>query len=289
MILNHDQVVRCPGCESDRATRVRKSADIVKCDGCGLVFLRTRPKVEDLEKFYQTYASNPGSHMRLPLTIEEAKQSGLRRQYFLNEIMEFTGPRRGRILDVGSGWGAFLHAAKDQGFEPTGVEICRQMADYASSTLGIKTYSQQLETCPFEPNQFRVVSMLHVFEHLPNQRNALNFIHRILEPEGFFCGIVPNFGSYASKAMGDEWPWLDSNWHYSHMDPETLPSFLHSGGFNVLRIYTKTGDFDRHLLMRQVEKRYRTSSTPIKEAEAMIESLEKKGEGEELRWVAQRI
>lgn len=269
----------CPMCGSDKAHTVRNKADIVACEGCGLVYLRTRPSVAALEEHYQKYASNPGSHMKLPVTQAEILSSGLRRDYLLNEIVAYTGATRGRLLDIGCGWGAFLDNARRAGFQPFGIEICREMANFANTRLGIPVSTAQLEACCYDEGVFQVVTLIHAFEHLPNQRTALETIHRLLQPDGYLVGIVPNFDSFCSRKMGDAWPWLDPEMHYSHFTPESLAKAFWSCGFNALKLWTATGDFDREIILKRGA--LLTGQN--------IQELEASGQGEELRFIAQRI
>jgi predicted SAM-dependent methyltransferase len=129
--------------------------------------------------------------------------------------------------------------------------------------------------------------MIHSLEHLPAQRRALGIIHRILKEDGFICGIVPNFGSFCSTQMEDEWPWLDPYVHYCHFTPEILTKTLWMHGFVVHRCYTATGDFDRKILTQQIMKK--DPRMPHQAIDKHIANLENSGRGEELRWFAQKI
>ncbi len=283
--MTFTEKVSCPNCGESNAVRVRNSADIVKCDECGLVYLRTRPPVEQLEKFYQTYHSNPGSHMYLPKNEDEIKNSGLRRDYFMREIIQYAGDRGG-FIDCGAGWGAFLDNARDHGFEVAGCEICRGMAEFAAKTLEIPTFPLQLEQCDFrflrEP--ISVVSLIHTLEHLPSIQNSLNYIWNLLKPGGWICGIVPNFASFCSEKMRDQWVWLDANWHYTQMTPDTLRDVLIRHRFNPVSIYTKTGDFDPTIIQAQI----RIHEPHIHAVSERISELEAEGRGEECRFFAQK-
>lgn len=274
----------CPMCDAQTGETVRNKADIIRCDKCGLVYLRSKPDQAELERHYQMYADNPGSHMKLPATIEAAKASYLRRQYLLNELVEFTGGDRHKLLDIGCGWGAFLDNARDHGFDVRGVEICKRMADYAVNELGINVHQTQVELIPFNDEEIQVVMMIHSLEHLPNQRRALNFIHQIVAPRGYLCGIVPNFASFCSQSMDDNWPWLDPAMHYVHFTPQTLVKALWSCGFNMLRIYTDTGDFDQGMIGREIEKRFGMVNALDK-----LDQIKNNNEGEEIRFFAQKI
>lgn len=252
-----------------------------------MTYLRTRPPVEELEKLYQSYASNPGSHMALPKTVDQIRQSGLRRDEFMDDVIKYTGVPKGAVLDIGCGWGAFLMNCRDHGYAVQGVEICRQMADFGNSILGVPIQSKQVEDCGFGDERFRVVTMIHSLEHLPNPRGALDCIHRMLEPEGFVCGIVPNFGSFCSTSMGDAWNWLDPIVHYSQFTPQTLTKFLWSAGFDTHRLYTTTGDYNQKELEQQILRHNPRMSPEMMKQQ--IKTLGENKQGEEIRFYAKRI
>jgi SAM-dependent methyltransferase len=283
--MNIEKLKGCPLCGSANATACRNGADIVRCDACDIVYLRTRMDADSMYEHYQRYADGD-SHMRLPQTIDEVRTSGLRRDYFLTQIMEH-GEGISAVLDIGSGWGAWLANARNKGFSTTGVEICHKMADFANSVLGIETHTSQFEGLGFVDHAFDLVTCLHSLEHLPNPATAWPEIARILRPGGLFCGMVPNFGSFCSTELKEKWPWLDPNMHYVHYAVDTLRALLAKHGFTVLNLETAVGDFDRALLGRTIQSKHQV---PLGEEEMQefVESICKRGEGEEIRWVARK-
>jgi len=132
-----------------------------------------------------------------------------------------------------------------------------------------------------------VVTAIHSLEHLPYPKTAWETVRRILRPGGFFCGIVPNFESLCSRAQKEGWMWLDPNMHYVHYTENTLRQCLERFGFQPIRIYTATGDFDPGQVAKVVSA---SSQVPIGEEEmkSRIEAVCASGEGEELRWFAQK-
>ncbi len=276
--------VACPGCGQKDGTFFRNSADIVECQGCGLVYLRTRLTKSEMEKLYQSYADD-SSHLHLPRSDEELHSTPLRRKYFLDEILQFTKPE-GILLDVGCGWGAFLLEARDRGFEPRGIEITRKAAKYAGDVLQIPVNTSQLLETPFQPDSLSVVTMLHVLEHLPKTRETIERVFQILKPGGLFCGIVPNIASLCSLKQGDGWKWLDPNYHYVHFSPRTLTGLLQRAGFQIERIYTTRGDFTRETV-RAAARRAAELSTE-QEIDLYLAEIEQLGYGEEIRFVARK-
>ena len=283
------EIVKCPLCANEEATTVRTRADIVECTNCGLVYLRTRPSKASMEERYQTYAEG-GSHMRLPLTIDEMRTSGLRRDYFMQQIIAAEPPSAHRIdsrfLDVGCGWGAFLANAREKGYQPSGVEICAKMANFASGVMGLEVEAKQLEDASFT-GQFSVVSLLHVLEHLPSLTTAMQHIHSLLKPNGLFCGIVPNYASLCSTALKDKWAWLDPDMHYVYFTPDSLRVVLERFEFKVESITTHTGDFDVQAVIHQVKQESNLPMAPD-EITARIEAHWAALRGEEIRFFARK-
>ncbi len=281
---DHEQVA-CPSCESRRATVVRTRADIVRCDDCKTVYLRTRMTKDAMRRLYQSYADD-GSHMALPKSREEAEKSGLARDYFLKEILTFIQPGGG-FLDVGCGWGAFLLNARKHGFNPRGIELTRRCVGYAKETLEIPVVDTQLEDTAIEPGSCSVVTMNHVLEHLPEPTKALARVLASLRPGGMYCGIVPNFQSACSTNEGENWYWLDPFYHYTHFTPATLRNLLEAAGFIVERIYTATGDYGAE----NVRKGCLKADAKLSEDDyfkAELKRYEAEGHGEEIRFFARK-
>lgn len=281
---NHERV-SCPTCGGNEASRVRQSADIVQCRACETVYLRTRMTRHAMRQLYQSYADE-GSHMALPKSLVEAETSGLKRDYFLNEILTFVKPGGG-FLDVGCGWGAFLLNARSKGFQPRGIELTKACVNYANAQLGISVSDTQLDEADLAPGSLRVVTMNHVFEHLPEPRAALKQIFAALEPGGMFCGIVPNFASVCSGVLGEKWYWLDPNYHYQHFTPATLRKILEDAGLIVEKIYTATGDYGVDQV-RKVLAKLNPQAADEKIFSSELATHESAGRGEEIRFFARK-
>ncbi len=279
------EVVPCPACGGKKSLRVRLTADIVQCHDCETVYLRTRLTRTAMRQLYQSYASE-GSHMALPKNLAEAEASGLKRDYFLNEILQFVKPG-GNFLDVGCGWGAFLLNARRKGFSPRGIELTRACVGYANGELKIPVSDTQLDESDLAPDSLRVVTMNHVFEHLPEPRAALEKVLAALEPGGMFCGIVPNFASLCSEVLKDNWYWLDPNYHYQHFTPATLQRLLENAGFSVEKIYTVTGDYGPDAVRKACLQRDEKCADENYFA-AELARYETSGHGEEIRFFARK-
>jgi predicted SAM-dependent methyltransferase len=278
------ETISCLYCGHNIATRVRQIADIVSCDACMLVYLRTRPTHKKMYEIYQEYAHDT-SHMRPPASVDEAGKHGLRREWFVEEVQTWLKGKKGRWMDVGCGWGALLMYAQECGFAPCGIEMTRINLDFAAMHLGIPVSNSQFTDSVIPARSCIVLTMVHVLEHIPNPKETLEKIYKTLEPGGVFCGIVPNFGSYCSEIQNENWVWLDPIHHYVQCTPETLRAKLSATGFEILNIYTAIGDYHDEFttLLQQVHLG--------QDAESLSQlrvQIEQQGRGEEIRFFVRR-
>lgn len=276
--------ISCLYCGSHSATQYRNVADIVKCDSCGLIYLRTRPTKETMYQIYQVYA-NDTSHMRPPASVTEASTHGLRREWFVKEVIGHSRYKTGSWLDIGCGWGALLMRARECGFTPMGIEMTRINLDFANLQLRIPVSNSQFTDSSIPASSCEVISMVHVLEHIPNPKETLRRIYDTLVPGGLFCGIVPNIDSYCSEIQGEHWVWLDPTHHYVHYTPATLRHKLEEAGFIVESIYTAVGDGNDFFSDVLKAQHPGLDATAL---EAMREQLEKDGKGEEIRYYVRR-
>ena len=281
------EVTNCPFCNSASATVFSKRADIVTCSSCGLIYLRTRPDAQERYNMYQQYADE-SSYMHPPDNIAGAKQSGLRRKQLVDEIINgYLGTQKGVWLDIGCGWGALLDEVRERGFIPRGIELTRKNADFAVMQLEIPVSNAQLPDSNLAKDSCTVISMIHVLQHMPEPKQALQKIYDSLKEGGLLCGIVPNISSFCSEALKENWAWLDPTHHYVHFSSETLTRVLRDAGFNVEKIFTVVGDYGYEAVMTCISNTIPEVDTPEKALER-IPGLLAAGKGEEIHFFARK-
>ena len=286
MSTESEVLQECPLCAapSSAATVYRDTTDIVKCSECSLVYLRTRPHPALVHAYYQTYADAPTSHMRLPTTIPEIKNSGLRRENFMDEVI-LHYPQKGKLIDIGGGWGALAANARDKGYDAANCEIAHKQANFCATILGLTTYPDDICETLLERDSVDIVTCVHTLEHLRNTQATLEKVRSILKPNGLFCGIVPNIESLCSQRMKERWPWLDATEHFIHFSPTSLQAHLEKQGFRIAKMYTKTGDFSVDVVHRCVAEMLDKALTPV-ELEDYVKQVWASGKGEEIWFFA---
>jgi glycosyltransferase involved in cell wall biosynthesis/ubiquinone/menaquinone biosynthesis C-methylase UbiE len=274
------EMVACPFCGSREADKYSFAADIVKCRNCETIYLRTRLTRQALDALYQSYADD-GSHMALPKSQEDIYKNPLRREWFLEEMLEYIDPK-GDLLDVGCGWGAFIHYAKEKGFDVMGIEITQKTADFAMRELDLEVYNVPFSELDFENDTFSAVTMIHSLEHLPNAKSNIDKVFSILREGGLFAGIVPNIESYGSTHLKEQWEWIDPYHHLIHFSPEVLKKHLLNAGFTIEKIYTAIGDYNKEVIVDVIKDKENIHDQ--NDILSRIKEIETEGKGEEIRF-----
>ena len=222
----------CPVCdarEADRRFEITSSAQsLAVCAGCGLGRLHPLPDAETLRGYYpDAYYGEPG--VKFQAFIEGLVRAvGARHAAFLTAGV----PAGGRVLDVGCGRGVLLAALAERGFETHGVEISEQAARGADEWASIRIAPSVAEA-DYPEAYFDQVIIWHVLEHLPDPRETLSCVRRILKPGGRLVVAVPNFSSLQARLTGPAWFHLDLPRHLYHFPLVGLQRLLERSGFEV--------------------------------------------------------
>lgn len=156
----------------------------------------------------------------------------------LRRILPFRQPP-GRLLDFGCGWGFFLGAAGQQGWEPHGLEPLPGHAIYARAQFGATVVTDILRTATFPPNSFDVITSFQVFEHLPDPAGDLNKLHAALKPGGVIVIEVPNIDTWSVRLLGKHHRHFVHD-HLNFFSATTLGVLLAGLGFRVVNTYYPT-------------------------------------------------
>jgi SAM-dependent methyltransferase len=165
--------------------------DIISCDGCGVARQMVGMSLKELAKFYQSYHYGTYTH-----TFEQDLDVAKKRIEAYGEIL------RGRVLDLGSGNGAFVKACQNIGLEAIGQDI---------GTKAPTTYNQPLEDCHFPCDYADVITMHDVVEHVPNPLLFLTEAIRILKDGGHLIVDLPDFYSSDGK---HHWKKVEHLWYW---------------------------------------------------------------------------
>ena len=215
---------------------VNCSLNIVRCRMCGLVFVNPQPTLDALREY----------HTASELMSQDGWSSYFNHsQEQICELWEerFADVRRWKqasnvsLLDVGAGYGDFLHYACKAGWQVSGFEFSPAVARLSQEKYGIPLAVGDLFEMPFPNQSFDVITMWHVLEHLANPMAVLRRLFELLRPGGLLVLEVPNLNCLVRKSYRIP---MTVNLHLYHFSPATLSSLASAAGFRVLR--TRAGN-----------------------------------------------
>jgi 2-polyprenyl-3-methyl-5-hydroxy-6-metoxy-1,4-benzoquinol methylase len=249
------EAVDCLFCSSDNKKPYERFGSklqyqSVLCRNCGLVYLSPRPKY-DQEFIDAAYAS----YYQYAESVElnnDTKVLHSNVELFQKElayIERFDSVKSG-VLDVGSGMGTFLYAAKNYYSEAVGLDVSENMARFVERQLGVKVYITQLENFNY-PKKFSLIHMSHVLEHVPNPVTWLEKTRSLLDTNGILVINIPNKFSATRRFQHALYrlrlkkqfssKWSDPSLTPDHLFEPTIPSMkyvLEKTGYDIIEYYT---------------------------------------------------
>ncbi len=234
----------CPICASeDYSTicRERGEIGIVKCKGCGLIYVN--PMVKEPEK---NYWGDPEKYHEEARLIFEGKAAHHRDPNYLEDlkIIENVKPE-GRFLDIGTNMGFFLRNAIGKKWDLFGVEPSPSLSEMARKYFNLNVKTCYLEEAGFDSDFFDIVTMTDVFEHIAEPKKIVAEIKRVLKEKGILFIKVPNvkynlLKLFLAKLTGrlKDYDIFDSYEHVVHYDHKALAMVLKEAGFKIRKIST---------------------------------------------------
>jgi SAM-dependent methyltransferase len=139
---------------------------------------------------------------------------------------------------MGSGVGFYLHRLDDLGFtDLRGIDPFLKEETIRSGRIVI--YRKFLEE--FGEKDFELITLHHVFEHLPNPEETLNAIYSKLRPGGYCVIRVPVIPNVAWDEYREHWFQLDAPRHIFIPSADTMAFLRRQTSFEIVgTIYDST-------------------------------------------------
>jgi 2-polyprenyl-3-methyl-5-hydroxy-6-metoxy-1,4-benzoquinol methylase len=240
-VSSNRTATKCPVCKSDKyriwitptkpemdpaklygaASGIKGAQQIVICNECGMKYENPRLSDKDILKGYMS--SEDGDHdSQYEMRVRSFKFALVRNKRNLK------APSK-KILDIGTAGGAFLEAAEQLGYEAYGLEPSLDLVARGNSR-GLKIFSGTIEQNQLTNEQFGVISLWDVIEHLPNPASSLELARKHLQSGGLLIINFPNIGTLQAKIAGRKFWWIISV-HLHHFSQSTLNQLCKSAGF----------------------------------------------------------
>jgi 2-polyprenyl-3-methyl-5-hydroxy-6-metoxy-1,4-benzoquinol methylase len=188
--------------------------------------LVTNPVPENLSNYYKSedYISHTDSKKSLLDKVYQAvKNITLKRK--LKLINSFKTSSK-NILDVGAGTGDFLNVCKNNTWNVFGTEPSLDARNIAAK----KGVILLEDLSKIENQQFDVITLWHVLEHVENLQEYISILNNLLSEKGRLIIAVPNYKSDDAKYYKGHWAAFDVPrhlWHFSQTAISKLFSEVH--------------------------------------------------------------
>jgi SAM-dependent methyltransferase len=145
----------------------------------------------------------------------------------------------GKLLEIGFGTGSFLKLAHQDGWEVYGTDLSKPQVERARGQLNLPNLSfGTLDEIGYQDEFFDVVAGFNFLEHVPNPREVLEEIRRILRPSGVLAVMCPNIAGIYHALMPEilaENDPLQISWvppqHLGYFNKTNLRMLFESVGF----------------------------------------------------------
>ena len=231
----------------------QEAFDLVLDSSREILITTPQPAPEDLAGYYQSQAYISHSNTQkgiVPFLYTMVQKWSLKNK---TNLINSLSNHKGTLLDIGAGTGNFCETSKQNSWDVYGVEPNKNAREIAAK----KNIFLHQSIEDFKGQQFDVVTLWHVLEHLPDLENTITAIQKLLKPKGVLIVAVPNFNSFDAKHYKRFWAAYDVPRHLWHFSQNSM-SQLFSENMKLLK--TKPMIFDSFYVSLLSEK-YKTGNS----------------------------
>lgn len=235
-----EELQKCPACSNKEFTTILSAKDytvshqkfqIVECHSCHLRFTNPRPTADEAGPYYKSenYISHSNTEKGFINQLYQRVRN-ITLQLKTNWI-EPEKKESKKLLDIGCGTGHFLQACQNRGWNIQGMELDPNTAEKAAKLTG-QTIHPHLSSIA-ESEQFQVISLWHVLEHVYELHDYFAFFKKSLAQNGKLLLALPNCNSFDAQYFQEYWAAYDVPRHIYHFTPETIQAIAQQYGFSL--------------------------------------------------------
>ncbi len=253
-------------------TSSRQEFRIFRCDNCGSGFLNQPPAAEWLQAIYQ-YS---GQALTQAITLQEI----LRREAeFPNVKLDadrislqahrFNRSANNQALDIGSGFGFYTKALRDLAYRTVSINPGKFENQVFKDLNGDEPLAVMFENYQ-TPDNFGVVVMSQVLEHLLEPDRALGKVSGLLASGGVLACAVPNYASFLVKLLGTKENaclWVPE--HVNYFTEKGLKALFERNGLQIVKMEQIT-----RIPFDALSKRLRLTGKTAVAANSLVELMQ---------------
>jgi 2-polyprenyl-3-methyl-5-hydroxy-6-metoxy-1,4-benzoquinol methylase len=233
----------CPVCGSADIKRILSAKDytvsnetfaIAECNACTLRFTQDVPDASSISPYYKS--ANYISHTNTSKGLINRLYQSVRKKTLKQKrklVEKATGVKKGSLLDVGSGTGAFANEMKQAGWQVTALE-----PDEDARKVGQDLYSIDLtdisQFYQLPESSYDAITMWHVLEHVHDLQGYMAKLKSLLKEKGKLFIAVPNYTAKDAMVYKEHWAAYDVPRHLYHFSPRSMKVLVEQHGLKIL-------------------------------------------------------
>lgn len=184
-----------------------------RCTGCRVIFLENVP--DDLSAHY----SNGYHRVPAPDEIDAWAQY---EAYKIDLVARFAGS--GRIVDIGSSYGAFPYLASRRGYDVTAIEADPAACLFMRDVLELRALqsTDPADVLGEQTEPVDVITLWHSIEHLRDPWVVLDAASQRLRAGGVLVVATPNPEGMQARWLKGRWTHVDAPRHLFLIPPRSL-------------------------------------------------------------------
>jgi len=223
--------INCIFCnkKSDEIVIVENDYSCKKCHQCGLIYLSPRPTLKEIKNLYKKDHAYISAEDRIaPEYIKN-----FHAKHHMKLIKKFI--KQGSLLEIGPGGGQFLYDAKENGFDPYGIELNPKQAQFINNKMKIPCEDQELSIDSFKRKMFDVIYHCDVLSHFYDPINELKKMNAKLRMNGYLVFETGILTDVNTKFLSLFHPFQLPD-HLFFFSDSSMQSLLQKTGFSFIKI-----------------------------------------------------
>jgi len=202
---------------------------VVLCKKCGLVQIYPTPTLNEEKKFYDE--NRQFKNQKSNLTLKDIKIKTFYDTKRRVKLISYYTPTKGKILEIGSGYGFVLEFLNRLGYDVKGIEISKERRKISKRITSAPILNFNLLLSKPKIGKFDTLMMFQVLEHISNPVDFLKNTKKLLKNKGKIVIEVPNLNDFQLKQNNSYNKWYWQRAHLNYFSPQTLKLVMLKAGF----------------------------------------------------------
>jgi len=221
--------------------------EVLKCASCGYGFVYPRPSLEELARFYGQEDSTPVQSAKMQRYRAEIPPWKEPKQ--IMQKLRSMGLDKGKLLDIGAGFGWCTEYFHEHGFAVTPLEpnpLTSKKIEEKTGLIVIRDFFENWTPEESLIGTFDVIIAMQVIEHVLNPQFLFQKSHDLLRQGGVLVVSTPNFNSLLIKVLKAREGHICPPEHLNFFTLKSLRLLGKRYGYRFVQGYTRS-NLTRHL------------------------------------------